>query len=250
MRLWSALAKLLRLQTRLYTNTFKHHRRIRKIGIILSFLILAGVGVAFGVGSYGFIRFIDTPLFQGSLRQSGVDIGFEGFVRQLPILILSGAFMMGLLSNISVLIQTLYLSGDMEYLLAAPIPTRAVFLYKLTLSSFPTFLLLGILTGPALVGLGIAQGYSIAFFALIPVFLFLLVTAGAGAAAVLVMVLVRIISPRRAAEGIAVSKTAHLHFPCKSGPLKLKKPRLSCRGAPCILCPKKYGLRSSHNHIS
>ena len=202
--MWSATGKLLVLRLRLAWNTFKHRRLGQKLTTLFGFAVIFVFGGVIGFASWGLVRFIDSEPFRRGFQNSGLTIGFDAFIDQLPLLLLSAAFIMGLLANISVLLQTLYLSGDMEFLLSAPIPTRAVFLSKLLQSVLPTILLLCLLAGPALVGLGYGQGYDLGYYLAIPVFLSLLVLSGAGLAALAVMLLVRVVPPRRAAEAIAL----------------------------------------------
>jgi hypothetical protein len=88
----------------------------------------------------------------------------------------------------------------MEFLLAAPIPPRAVFVTKLVQAVLPNFLFMCLFNLPALIGLGIAQGYNIVYFVMVPVTLVLLMLAGAGLAALGVMLVVRLVPARRVAE--------------------------------------------------
>ena len=53
--------------------------------------------------------------------------------------VLGGAFLGILLTSFGVLLQALYLAGDMDFLLSAPIPMRAVFLTKLLQAILPNF---------------------------------------------------------------------------------------------------------------
>ena len=217
--MWSATRKLLILRLRLLWNTFRHQRPGQKITTLVGFAVIGVFGGIIGFASWGLVRFFESETFRRGFETSGLTIGFDSFIDQLPLLLLSAAFIMGLLANISVLLQTLYLSGDMEFLLSAPIPTRAVFLSKLLQSVAPAILLLCLLAGPALIGLGYGQGYHLGYFLSIPVFLSLLVFSGAGLAAVMVMLLVRVVPPRRAAEAIALVGGISAFFCSQSGQL-------------------------------
>ena len=121
-------------------------------------------------------------------------------IRAVPVLFTSATFLAGLLTNFGALLQTLYLSGDMEFLLAAPVPARAVFVAKLIQAVLPNFLFMSLFNLPALIGLGIAQGYNVTYFVMLPVTLVLLMLAGAGISAMGVMVVVRVVPARRVAE--------------------------------------------------
>ena len=196
----SSILKLLRLRVRLWWNSIKHRRLGQKIGLgIAAIGLLAFAGFLVFI-SWGILQFFNNPRIQQELEQAGVGANLHLLLSQLPVLFSMGAFVIGLFANFGVLLQGLYLSGDMEFLLTAPLPARAVFLSKLVQAILPNLLLLGLISGPALIGLGIAQGYTLLFFILVPVVLSLLVTLGAGLSSILVMLVVRVVNPRRAAE--------------------------------------------------
>jgi hypothetical protein len=105
-----------------------------------------------------------------------------------------------LLTSFGVLLQALYLANDMDFLLAAPIPIRAVFIAKLVQAILPNLALIGLITLPVLVGLGLAKGYNLLYFVLLVVVIFALALAAAGLGALLVMGVVRVFPARRVAE--------------------------------------------------
>ncbi|GAB4578086.1 MAG: hypothetical protein Fur0022_08190 [Anaerolineales bacterium] len=196
----SSILKLLRLRVRLAWNTFKHRSLGQKIGYGfagLGLLVFAGFLVFF---SWAVLQFFTNPRILRALEQVGVNTDFGSLLAQLPVLFSLGAFVVGLFANFGVLLQGLYLSGDMEFLLTAPLPARAVFLSKLIQAILPNLLLLALISGPALIGLGLAQDYTLLYFILVPIILSLLVTLGAGLSSILVMLVVRVVNPRRAAE--------------------------------------------------
>jgi ABC-2 type transport system permease protein len=202
--MWRSTIRLLRLNLQRFRNRFKHHSLRRKIGMAFSYGVVLAGGVFIGFASWGFVNLFKIDEVQRGLLLSGMAVEVETLLLGLPTLILSAAFLMGLLANISILLQTLYLAGDMEFLLSAPIPARAVFLSKLLQAIAPVIVLLLVFAGPALFGLGYGQGYNLAYFLAVPAFLIILVISGAGLAALIIMLLVRIVSPRRAAEAIAL----------------------------------------------
>ena len=199
-----AIIKLLRLRLRLWWNSIKHSSWQRKFG-----LSMAGLGALAFAGflifiSWGLLRFLNNPRVVEAVAGAGVEAGIGDLVNQLPVFLSAGVFIVGLFTSFGILLQSLYLSGDMEFLLGAPIPSRAVFLSKLVQSVFPNLVLLGVLSGPALVGLGLSQGYNLLYFVLVPVVLTLLVLLGAGVSSLLVMGVVRFVAPQRAAEVLGV----------------------------------------------
>lgn len=195
-----AILKLLRLRVRLAWNTFKHRRLGQKIAYIV-----AGFGLMVFAGflvfvSWGILHIFNDPTLQQELSKLGMGELFLNLTFQLPVLFCLAAFVVGLFANFGVLLSGLYLSGDMEFLLTAPLPARAVFLSKLLQAILPNLLLLALISGPALFGLGIAQHYSFLYYLLVPIILSMLVTLGAGLSSILVMLVVRVVNPRRAAE--------------------------------------------------
>jgi ABC-2 type transport system permease protein len=195
-----SIVKLLRLRVRLAWNTFKHRRLGQKIGYLLALFGMLAFAAFLIFLSWGILQFFSNPRMQREFAELGMGEAFRNVLVQLPVLFCAGAFVVGLFANFGVLLQGLYLSGDMEFLLTAPVPARSVFLSKLIQAILPNLLLLALVSGPALIGLGLAQAYTIPYFVLVPVILSLLVVLGAGLSSILVMLVVRLVNPRRAAE--------------------------------------------------
>lgn len=195
-----SISKLLRLRVRLAWNTFKHRPLGQKIAYLIALVGLLAFAAILVFLSWGILQILSNPTLQREFAQLGMAETFANLLVQLPVLFCVGAFVVGLFANFGVLLQGLYLSGDMEFLLTAPLPARSVFLSKLIQAILPNLLLLALISGPALIGLGIAQDYTIAYFVLVPLVLSLLVILGAGLSSILVMLVVRVVNPRRAAE--------------------------------------------------
>jgi hypothetical protein len=115
-------------------------------------------------------------------------------------LTLSALFLGTLLTSFGVLLQAFYLSGDMEFLLASPIPIRSVFIAKLLQAVLPNFGLIALFGMPFLFGLGISMGYNFLYYPLLLIVMIALALSAAGLASLLVMLVVRVLPPRRAAE--------------------------------------------------
>ena len=98
------------------------------------------------------------------------------------------------------LLQALYLAGDMDFLLSAPIPHRAVFLSKLLQAILPNLGLIGFFGLPLLFGLGAAGGYHPLYYPMVIGVIVALALAAAGLASLLVMLTVRVVPARRVAE--------------------------------------------------
>jgi ABC-2 type transport system permease protein len=184
--------KLLRARWRISWNNMWRASRRRKIGYLLAGFGLSVFAVVLVLVSWGVLVVLRRPEVAAFVTPD--------LIRSIPVLFTSATFLAGLLTNFGVLLQALYLAGDMEFLLATPIPARAIFVTKLVQAVLPNFLFMCLFNLPALIGLGIAQGYNATYFAMVPVTLVLLMLAGAGMAAVGVMGVVRLVPARRVAE--------------------------------------------------
>jgi ABC-2 type transport system permease protein len=132
------------------------------------------------------------------VRYVGVDV--KPILASIPALTLSILFVGTLLTSFGVLLQALYLSGDMDFLLATPVPIRAVFVAKLLQAVLPNFALISLFGLPLLFGLGISSSYTFLYYPLVVIVMIVLALAAAGLSSLLVMLVVRVLPPRRAAE--------------------------------------------------
>jgi len=194
-RLFPAIWKLIRLRLLLNWNAFKHAKTGRKVGTI-ALVILA---LAFT----GFIFFLSWLLL-GFLRSSKLTqyVGFDvaPFLQTVPVLIFALLFVGIMFSSFGVLLQALYLSGDMDFLLSSPVPIRAVFVTKLLQAVLPSFGLAALFGLPVLYGLGITGHYSLLYYPLVLLTMVSMTLAAAGLSALLVMLVARLFPPRRVAE--------------------------------------------------
>jgi ABC-2 type transport system permease protein len=198
------MMKLTRLRIRLWWNSFKHSSLPKKFlyaGLGLGMIVFAGFLLFI---SWGLLYLLRNPEVNRVMQESGIGLDLDQILVRLPVLVLGGVFLAGILTTFGALLQTLYLSGDMEFLLAAPIPAHSVFASKLLLAVFPGLVILGLLTIPALIGLGLSQGYNLLYFFLVPLTLIMLVFSAAGLSSILVMAVVRLMPARRAAEILGV----------------------------------------------
>lgn len=186
--------KLLRLQLRLWANSFRRGKRRDRIGRIIVLLLLVGMMLGVFFVSRELLGFLRSPDFLAAVPD------FPRLTESLPVTVLGAAFIGILLTSFGVLLQALYLSGDMDFLLSAPVPIRAVFLSKLLQAIVPNFGLICLLVLPLLFGLGSAEHYTIAFYPLVLVAIAALALAAAGIAGFLVMGIVHFFPARRAAE--------------------------------------------------
>lgn len=191
--LWPSVWKLLRLRARIMWNNFKRAKLASKIGtIFILLLILGGMVFLFWVSSM-LLRFIESP----ELAQY---IDAASFLDAIPTMVLTMAFFLMIMTNFGVLLQSLYLSHDMDFLVTSPLPMRAVFVAKLLEAILPTFVLFCAASLPVLFGLGTASGYNPLYFGFLIAMLALLALAASGMASILVMAVVRVVPARRVAE--------------------------------------------------
>lgn len=187
--------KLLRLRLRITYNSFRHAKLRNKIGTIIVWLALLAFAYFMLTASRWLLSFVNSPEFA---RYAGMDL--RAILASIPTLTLTALFIGTLLTSFGVLLQALYLSGDMDFLLATPVPIRAVFIAKLLQAVLPNFALFSLFGIPMLFGLGLSNGYLLSYYPLVVLLMIFLALAAAGLSALLVMLVVRILPPRRAAE--------------------------------------------------
>ena len=172
--LWASVGKLLRLRLRIWWSGIKRASKRRKFSLaIIALLILAGLGLLIFL-SWSLLRFIQSPQLAEMVGDQ------SAFIDSLPVMLVGGAFLGILLTSFGVLLQALYLANDMDFLLAAPIPIRAVFIAKLLQAILPNLALISLFSIPILVGLGLARGYNLLYYVLIGVVILALALAAAG----------------------------------------------------------------------
>jgi ABC-2 type transport system permease protein len=194
-RLFPSIWKLLRLRLVLNWNAFKHAKTGRKIGtILLALLLVSFAGFIFFL-SWLLLGFLHSPKLT---QYVGFDV--QPFLQAVPVLIFAALFLGILFSSFGVLLQALYLSGDMDFLLTSPVPIRAVFATKLLQAVLPNFGLIALFGIPVLFGLGISGNYNILYYPFVLLIMVALTLAAAGLSALLVMLVARVFPPRRVAE--------------------------------------------------
>jgi ABC-2 type transport system permease protein len=193
-RLWRYVGKLLHLRWVLLVNGFRRAKLRAKIGmVVLGLLILAGLGFAFFL-SWLFLRFLNSPQLAQFMGN------FSPLLESIPVLVISASAVVILFTSFGVLLQALYLAGDMDFLLSAPIPIRAIFITKLMQAILPNLGLVLLFGLPVLYGLGVSMGYTLLYYPLVLIVLVLMALAIGGLASLLVMAVVRVFPARRVAE--------------------------------------------------
>ncbi len=192
--LWAGVWKLLRLRLLIFSRGFRRAKTRKKILLaFLALLFLGFLGLIFFI-SWQILRFLQKP----ELLEITGDLVrvFEA----VPVLMMSGAFLGVFLTSFGVLLQALYLSGDMDFLLSTPVPIRAVFIAKLLQAILPNFTLICLFALPVLYGLAVSNHYTLLYYPLVLVVLSALALAAAGLSSLLVMAVVRVFPARRVAE--------------------------------------------------
>jgi len=193
-RIFPAVWKLLGLRVRVMLSNFRRTSKKRKVGLIFVWIaILTGIAFIFVI-SWALLHFLQSPFLEQAIGNTAQ------FLEAVPVLIVNASFFGILLTSFGVLLQGLYLAGDMDFLLSSPIPIRSVFLAKLLQAILPNLAIIFLFALPVLYGLGAASGYNFLYYPLVLIVLGSLALAAAGISALLVMLLVRIIPPRRIAE--------------------------------------------------
>lgn len=200
--LWHYVWKLLRLQWQIFWSGLRHARLRRKIGYALFALFIVGMLVGAFVGSWFLLSFLRSPELADALRstEQPQPIDPAAFLASVPVLLMSVAFLGILLTSFGVLLQALYLAGDMDFLLSSPVPIRAVFVAKLLQAILPNLSFIALFGLPVLFGLGVSSGYTLLYYPLVVIVLVALALAAAGISSLLVMSIVRILPARRVAE--------------------------------------------------
>lgn len=184
---------LLRLRASITYNNIRRASGRRKVGYALLGLVILLVLAGVFAFSWGMLSLLKLP-------QIAQYFSTDFLIQNVPIWVLSAAFLGLVLTSFGVLLQSLYLSGDMEFLLSRPVPMRAVFVAKLIEAILPNFGLICLFGLPLLFGLGAASHFYIVYYPAVVLALATLALSAAGLSSLLVMSIVRIVPARRVAE--------------------------------------------------
>lgn len=189
--------KLIRMRLILFISGLKRSKTRQKVGYFLLICLVVGLMVGVFVISWLILSFLNSPRLAQVLGDP------TPFLEAVPTMVLFAAFTGILITSFGVLLQALYLANDMDFLLSAPVPIRAVFVAKLLQAVLPNFGLVLLFGLPVLFGLGASQHYNVFYFPFVIIMLLLLALSAAGLASLLVMGIVRIFPARRVAEVLA-----------------------------------------------
>lgn len=201
---------LLGARLRLLYNSFRRGKLAAKIGWIVAGLGLLVLALGSGWAGYGLSRLLELlqePDLLAGAAEAGLPLGDldpETLLRGLLSTLVLGAWGVILMSSLGAALGNFYLTSDLDLLMAAPIPRRAIFAAKFLEGLGLAYLLLFFLGGPALFGLGLGAGYPWPYYVGALLFLLLLPLLPEAIGTLLIMPLVRIIPPRRLREVLQV----------------------------------------------
>lgn len=214
---FQALSVLFASRLRIFRNSWLYDRHGKRVGILrlffLPLLMLAGLTtlIFFSfIATFGLTSTLSDPEFVRLLnevlaeQQLGLPTDVERYLQALPSLGFFVALLLLIFSGFASMLNGLYLSNDMDMLIVAPIPSRAVFIYKFFGALGTQYGLLFVLLLPALIGFGIGMAYRPAYYLMILPVLLLLPLLPAGLGSLLVMLVLRVMPPRRARDIVTV----------------------------------------------
>ncbi|MEZ4518879.1 MAG: ABC transporter permease [Chloroflexota bacterium] len=185
---------LMRLYWRLDWRQTSERSGMRLFRIGLLALVGIFLAVMSGLGGYGLGQVMQMP-------DIPLDIN-PGFI---PGAILTVVLLAALLTSPNQAVRALYLSDDLDQLVAAPIKTRSITVSKLLTRLSWTILFVLILAGPALITYGIGIGAGIGYYIAAFILLFLAPLFGLSIGALLAMILVRWLPAKRLGEMLAAA---------------------------------------------
>src|SRR5215213_2368218 len=205
----NAIRVLVGMKFVIFRNTFWRSKISRKIMLIVAVFGLGAATYALYRLTTNIVRWLTGPDFADFLARAarsmpGLSLDVQSYLLALPSAVLFFALVLMVLTSFTTVLSSLYLSGDMDMLLAAPVPMRAVFVVKFFGGLLVPYLLLFFLLGPFLLGFGQGLGWGAAYFIVAVVVLLLMPLLPTGLGALLVMAVVRVIPARRAREIVGV----------------------------------------------
>ncbi|MEN9939023.1 MAG: hypothetical protein RLZZ387_5602 [Chloroflexota bacterium] len=206
-----AVFVLARARLLILKNTFWRTTLISRLGTMaLVALACFGAWLVY-VLMRGVVELLTSPdvleLLADAARASpdaGLPTDLGPYLAALPSTVLFSALLLLVFTSFGTVLSSLYLSGDLDMLVAAPVPMRAVFVVKLLGGLAVPYALLFVLLGPALTGYGRGLGYGPAYFAATALVLLLFPLLPVGLGALLVMAVVRVVPARRARDIVSV----------------------------------------------
>lgn len=202
MTLTRAVWKLLRAQWWIWLNNFRRAKGRTRVAYAVFVVLMLGLAVGAFALSRAVLSALRNPMVLAEFGAAGLGSPAV-LIERIPVLVFSSVFLVTFIFSFQVLLQALYLSGDMDFLLSSPLPAHAVFIAKLLQAILPNFALLSAFVLPLLWGLGAAYEYSALYYLLVPLLLALQTLVAASLSALLVMAVVRVFPAQRVFEVIS-----------------------------------------------
>ena len=215
--MFNAISVIFQMRLLVARNTFWRGGLGRKAGVVfLAVISMAVATMAFWASKNVIglmVKAIQTPNFDTAMQR----VAARGSVEIQPITsldilmalealpggVLFFVLMLLLLTSIVSILSALYLSGDMEMLLVAPIPMRAVFVVKFFSGLQVSYVLLTIFLMPLAWGYGVGMDFGWLYFVVAPLVVYSMPLLPAGLGAIGVMAIVRVIPAHRVQELMA-----------------------------------------------
>ena len=190
---WATTWWLVAVRWRIAANSLLRGRSWRQTAYVVAAIglaVIALVGLAF---SWGFTRALtELTAPEGAGQSHAADVIVASGM--------SGTLVLSLLVSFTVALASLFLSKDLDLLLSAPIPRRAVFVSKLIGGLLPAHLIIYGLGIVPLLGHGLAMGYDWSYYAALVVALGLLPLIPVAVGSLSVLIIVRRVPAQRLGE--------------------------------------------------
>lgn len=183
---------LMRARWRIAWNGFRRGARWRRFMYGLVALAVGFLAFVALIASYVLTRFI----VELTERPEAADLVLASA--------LSAGLMLSFMVSFTVALAALFLSKDLDMLLAAPVSRRAVFLSKLLGGLLPAQTVILTVTAVPMIGHGLAMDYDAAYFLGMLVALLILPLLPMAVGAVAVVLIVRQVSARRLGEVVGL----------------------------------------------
>jgi ABC-2 type transport system permease protein len=194
---WRSLVRetlwLMRARWRITVNALARGARWRRV----TYLVVAAALAFLGLFALG----VSWILTVGIRELTGQVVGKPDVI---VATVLSGTLSLSVLISFTVALAALYLSADLDMLLAAPVDRRAVFASKLLGGLLPSFAVVLLMAVVPLTGHGIAMEYGRAYYLAALGALLLLPVLPIAVGSLAVMVIVRRVSARRLGDVVGL----------------------------------------------